>query len=268
MSQALAPPRSAYRVLEARATLTVVGVLVACGAAAWAWTAASADGMDPMGSMAVGLAPFRTADMPFAMSASAFLLMWAAMMVAMMLPTVGPIVLLHRLVARRRGEGPAATVAFVAGYLAVWTVVGVVPFGLLVAARAVPGESWVAPTSAGVLVLAGAYQFTRWKETCQRACRSPLGFLMTHDFGRGLRSAARVGANHAAYCIGCCWALMAVLVVVGLTNLVWMALIALVFLVEKHWSHAAQLGQALGILLVVLGLAVLARPDVLDRLAG
>src|SRR5205807_556349 len=122
-----------------------------------------------------------TAMMSFDMSAAVFMLMWTTMMVAMMFPTIAPIVLLHRMVMRRRGEGIAPTVAFGAGYLIVWTAAGVIPLLVLVGFRHASSNSgWIAPASAVVLAAAGAYQFTKWKEVCQRVCQSPMTFLMTH----------------------------------------------------------------------------------------
>ena len=257
-------PRSAYRVLERRATLSTVGVLLALGAIAWAWTVHNAA---DMGDMAQGLGSVGAA-MPFHMSAAVFMAMWTTMMVAMMLPTVAPIVLLHRMVARRRGEGLAPTVGFAGGYLVIWSLLGIVPFALLLAFRRVAdGSSWVAPVSGGVLIVAGLYQFTRWKETCQKACRSPLNFLMTHDFGRGARGAARTGIAHGLYCLGCCWALMAVLFVVGLMNLAWMAGIAAVFIAEKNWRHGPGLSKVAGVAVICLGIAVLVHPALLTSIA-
>ena len=253
-------PVTAYRVLERRATLTTAGLLLGLAALAWWSTARSAAGMD---DMVLGLADVPTA-MPFDMTGPLFLAMWVTMMVAMMFPTVAPVVLLHRLVMRRRGVGPAPTVAFVGGYLLVWALAGLVPLAVLVAFAEV-GEtgSWVERLAGGVLVVAGAYQFTRWKARCQSACRSPLTFLATHDFGTGLRGTARVGASHGLYCLGCCWALMAVLFAVGLMNLAWMAAIAVVFLAEKHWQHAPLLAWGVGAGLVLLGAAVVLDPGLL-----
>lgn len=258
-------PRSAYRALETRATLVTVGVLLILAAVAW-WSivARAAE----MGDMASGLGAIGTAMMPFDMSAATFMAMWATMMVAMMFPTVAPIVLLHRLVSRRRGDGVLPTVAFGAGYLLVWTLAGVVPLAVLVVFRNVAHDTgWVAPLSGAVLVVCGAYQFTRWKQACQRACRSPMSFLMTHDFGRGPVGALRTGASHGAYCLGCCWALMAVLFVVGLMNLVWMAVIAVVFLAEKNWRYGAALTRVVGTLVIALGLSVLIQPALLASIS-
>ena len=254
-------PRTAYSVLERRATLLTTGVLVMLAAAAWWATAARSDGMS---GMVVGLAQVGSSA-EFDMAAPVFLAMWVTMMVAMMFPTIAPIVLLHRLVIRRRGGGVAPTVSFVGGYLLVWAAVGLVPLAVLIGSRYVTVDSiWVARLAGGVLVVAGAYQFTRWKQTCLRACRTPLTFLSTHDFGRGLLGTMRAGVSHGAYCLGCCWALMAVLFAVGLMNLAWMAAIAIVFLAEKNWKHSLILTKIVGTAILVFGLVVLAHPDLLS----
>jgi len=257
-------PRLAYRVLERRATLATVAVLVALAGLAWWRTVGNAGDMR---SMVQGFSSAGTA-MPFDMSAAVFLGMWATMMVAMMFPTIAPIVLLHRLVMRRRGRGLSPTVAFGAGYLAVWSVTGIAPLAVLLAFRRVAhGSTWVEIAAGGVLVIAGGYQFTAWKQACLRACRTPLTFLATHDFGNGLRGTFRAGVSHGLYCLGCCWALMAVLLVVGLMNLIWMAAIAIAFLAEKNWRHGVTLTKFVGIAVVVLGLAILVHPALLDTLA-
>lgn len=258
-------PRLAYSALERRATLTTVGILVALAGVAWWSTVRTASGM---GSMAAGLAQVGTA-MPFHMSVPVFMAMWTTMMVAMMFPTVAPIVLLHRLVLKRRGKGPQLTAVFASGYLAIWAVIGLVPLVALVAFREVsPEASWVGPAAGVVLVIAGAYQFTRWKDACLRACRTPLTFLATHDFGTGARGVLRAGASHGLYCFGCCWALMAVLFVVGLMNLAWMAAIAVVFLAEKNWKRGPVLSKVVGSAVVLLGLVILVEPAVLHAMVG
>jgi predicted metal-binding membrane protein len=253
-------PRSAYRVLERRATLTTAAILLALAAVAWWSTLGNARDMS---SMVQGFAHVGAA-MPFGMSALVFMVMWTTMMIAMMFPTIAPIVLLHRMVVRRRGEGIMPTVAFGSGYLAVWAAVGVLPLAALIGFRQINDAGVLVDRAGGaVLVLAGAYQFTRWKETCLRACRSPLSFLMTHDFGHGSAGAFRAGASHGLYCLGCCWALMAVLFVVGLMNLSWMAAIAVVFLAEKNWRHGVGLTKVVGTAVLGLGIAVLVYPSLL-----
>ncbi|HEX2075648.1 MAG TPA: DUF2182 domain-containing protein [Geodermatophilus sp.] len=253
-----------YRDIERRTLVGTLVVLLGLAAVAW-W--ATVDTAGEMSAMVRGLADVGRA-MPFDMSAALFLSMWITMMVAMMFPTVAPIVLLHRLVMRRRGAGTAPTVAFGLGYLAVWASLGIVPLLALHAFRQATEPSAALGRAAGaVLVLAGAYQFTRWKDTCLRACRSPMTFLVTHDFGTGRAGAFRTGVSHGLYCAGCCWALMAVLFVVGLMNLAWMAVIAAVFLAEKTWRHGVGLTKAVGTTVIVLGLAVLARPSLVGVLS-
>ena len=257
-------PRSAYRVLERRATLTTVGVLLVLAGLSWWSTAGRAGGMT---SMVQGFAHVGTA-MPFDMGVPIFMAMWVTMMVAMMFPTIAPIVLLHRMVLRRSGSGLLPTMAFGSGYLFIWTVVGLVPLATLVGFRHLStGSTWVAWAGGIVLVVAGLYQFTPWKETCLRACRTPLTFLVTHDFGIGPAGALRVGVSNGLYCLGCCWALMAVLFVVGLMNLAWMAAIAVVFLAEKNWRHGVGLTRVVGIGVLAFGIAVLVHPTLLDSVA-
>lgn len=257
-------PRSAYRVLERRATVTTAAGLLALAGLAWWRTVGQSHTMSAMvqGFAHVGVA------MPFDMTAPVFMAMWTTMMIAMMFPTVAPIVLLHRLVTRRRGEGLAPTFAFGASYLVVWSLAGLVPLAVLLGFRQATHDSaWLDRAGGLVLLLAGAYQFSRWKTTCLRACRTPLSFLMTHDFGGGLAGAVRVGLSHGLYCLGCCWALMAVLFTVGLMNLAWMAGIAVVFLAEKNWRHGVGLTRLTGIATVLFGVAVLIHPSVLATVA-
>lgn len=253
-----------YRRIERGTVLGTVAVLLGLATASWWVTVGTARSMS---GMVRGLADVGRA-MPFDMSALLFMSMWITMMVAMMFPTVAPIVALHRLVMRRRGAGPAPTIAFASGYLTVWASLGVIPLLLLYGFRSATEPSAAIGRAAGVvLVLAGAYQFSRWKDTCLRACRSPLTFLATHDFGSGNSGAFRVGVAHGLYCAGCCWALMAVLFVVGLMNLTWMAVIAAIFLAEKTWRHGVALTRAVGATVILLGVAVAVRPSLVGLLS-
>jgi predicted metal-binding membrane protein len=257
-------PRSAFVVLQRRMTIGIVGLLVVLAGVSW-WN--TTGNVRDMSGMVQGIAQVGR-DMPFEMSAGLFLGMWVAMMVAMMFPTIAPIVLLHRSVVLRRGEGPAPTVAFTGGYLVVWSLIGLVPLAALIGFRHIAHQSaWVARAGGGVLVIAGLYQFTSWKSTCLKACRSPLSFLMTHDFGSGARRAFKVGVSHGLYCLGCCWALMAVLFVVGLMNLAWMVGIAIVFLAEKNWRRGVGLTYIVGATIALLGIAVIVHPTLLTTVA-
>jgi predicted metal-binding membrane protein len=131
-----------------------------------------------------------------------------------------------------------------------------------------PVSGWLPRLAGAVVLLAGAYQLTPLKNACLRACRSPLGFVMSHDFGGGAPAAARAGMSHGLYCLGCCWSLMAVLAVLGLMNLAWMAVFAVVFFLEKNWRQGVMLSRIVGIACVVLGAGVLIRPDVLGLVGG
>ena len=261
-------PRSTYSLFSQRVTFVVVGVLVTLAAIAWWSTVRQANSMSDMVS-GLGQVGVRA---PNDMTVPIFLGMWVAMMVAMMFPTVAPIVLAHRMVVQRRGEGNSPTVAFVFGYILVWSLIGVIPLIGFLAFRNLSADAadsrWLPSLAGGILIVAGAYQFTRWKSVCMKACRSPMTFLMTHNWGGGSRSAFRAGLSHGAYCLGCCWALMAVLVVVGLMNLVWMAGIALIFLAEKNWKHAVGLTKIVGAGLIALGLAVVIWPGILSNISG
>ena len=261
-------PRDTLSLFSTRLTLLTIGWLLGLAGVAWWSTVRQANSMSDMVS-GLGQVGLRA---PNDMTVPVFLGMWVAMMVAMMFPTIAPFVLAHRMVVKKRGEGELPTVAFVGGYLTVWSLIGIVPLIGFLAFRDLAADAadsrWL-PTLAGtILVVAGGYQFTRWKALCLKHCRTPLSFLMTHDFGGGARSAFKAGINHGAYCFGCCWALMAVLVVVGLMNLVWMAAIAIVFLLEKNWKHGVALTKVVGAGLIGLGLAVIVSPDILPKIAG
>jgi predicted metal-binding membrane protein len=250
-----------------RASWITVGVLVGLAAVAWALTVRQALDMRPM---AIGLGQVGT-RMPSELAAPLFMGMWLAMLVAMMFPAISPMVLAHRMVVVQRGEGPLPTVGFVLGYLTVWTAIGLVPMAAFIELRALPaaalGSAWLPVTSGLILVGAGVYQFTPAKGACLKVCRGPLQFILSHDFGAGILGAFRAGVDHGSYCLGCCWALMSVLVVVGLMNLVWMAVLAVVFLAEKNWRHGPFLGKLAGTLIAVLGAVVIVHSALLIALA-
>jgi predicted metal-binding membrane protein len=233
--------------------MAIIGALLACSAAAWVITGEQASSMSGMGGVAM-------------LGAGLFIVTWLVMMVAMMFPSVAPMVLTHARIVRSRGEGAAPTVSFVLGYLAVWTAAGLVPLAvvqLLGSPLAAPVSGWLPRVGGAIITLAGVYQLTPLKNACLTACRSPLGFIMTHDFGGGSPAAARAGMSHGLYCLGCCWSLMAVLAVLGLMNLAWMAAFAVVFFLEKNWRQGVVLSRTVGVACIVLGAFVLVRPDVL-----
>jgi predicted metal-binding membrane protein len=235
---------------------TIVAALLACAVVAWMVTISQARSMG-MGGMAT-------------IGAGLFLLTWLVMMVAMMFPSVAPMVIAFTSVARARGEGYVPTAAFVLGYLMVWTAAGLVPLSVMQVINQVwmAPPSWLARVGGAAIIVAGVYQFTPLKSVCLRACRTPLGFIMTHDFGRGLPPAVRAGASHGLYCLGCCWALMVVLAAIGLMNIAWMAGIAAIFFVEKNVRRGEWLPKLVGVACIVGGLAVVIWPSVLSGMTA
>jgi len=227
---------------------TIVVALLACAAVAWVFTIGQASSM-AMGGLAM-------------MGAGLFLITWLVMMVAMMFPSVAPMTLAFASVTRARGDGVLPTAAFVTGYLMVWTAVGLVPLVVLQALNQffITAPSWLPRLGGAVIIVAGIYQLTPLKDACLRACRSPLGFVMTHNFGGGLPAAVTAGASHGLYCLGCCWALMAVLAVLGLMNIAWMALFAVVFFIEKNVRRGELLPRIVGVACIAGGLAVAVWP--------
>jgi predicted metal-binding membrane protein len=260
-------PRAAFTLLPWRTTLIVIIALVPLSVLAWANTIEQSSSMK---GMVMGLGQIG-GRMPGSMSASLFLTMWVTMMTAMMLPTVAPMVLAHLAVARRRGDGVVSTIAFIGGYLLVWSAIGVVPllayWGFATLDDGAAQSGWLPVLAGTILVGAGAYQFTGWKQYCLNKCQSPFAFVAMHDFRRGTPGALRAGVVHGAFCLGCCWALMTVLVVVGLMNLLWMAGLFALFFVEKHWKQGIVLARTAGSMLVALGVAVIARPAMLELIS-
>jgi predicted metal-binding membrane protein len=192
------------------------------------------------------------------------------MMAAMMLPLAAPMVVAHSAVQRRRrelgrDEMRGASGAFVGGYLLVWTVFGIVAYVLFQLARSldVDALSWSRGgryAAAGVITVAAVYQLTPVKDVCLGKCRSPLAFAVG-SWRPGRVGAAWMGIEHGAWCVGCCWALMATLFALGLMSVMWMVVIAAVIATEKlsPWKRGAYLGVAL--LLIVLALAVALVPE-------
>lgn len=218
----------------------------------------------------------RSPGMPAAMAGpwlvfAEFLLLWVVMMAAMMLPSVAPVATMYLKVVRSKRTGPAAahTAAMVGGYLLAWAGFGVLAYGLsrslgTLAPMAGPGKPMgmgTAPatrtvwSAAVILAVAGLYQFSPLKERCLRHCRSPLGFLLHFGTYSGRLRDVRAGAYHGAYCVGCCWSLMLILVAVGLMNWAWMIGLTAVVFVEKIWRSGPAFGYVVGGALI--GAAVL-----------
>jgi predicted metal-binding membrane protein len=190
----------------------------------------------------------------------AVFVMWAVMMAAMMLPAATPMVSVFGTLNERRGEA-RRTVAFVAGYVALWAAFGAAAtaaqWALQRSGLLTPMIVSASPALSGVLlVIAGVFQFTPLKQACLRACRSPLGFLLT-DWREGLPGAAQMGVRHGLYCLGCCWALMALLFVGGAMNVMWIAALTLLVAMEKLAPKGDALARALGVLMIAFGVAQL-----------
>ena len=189
-----------------------------------------------------------------------FLGTWTVMMAAMMVPSAMPMIRLHRLGADGERAKAIWTAAFLAGYLLVWASVGVVAWGAAQLAMSVVDAERRAIAVAGVLLLAGVYQFTPLKSTCLRACRSPADFLFLH-WHRALAGQLRLGVEHGLYCLGCCWALMALFVGAGAMSVPWAVAIAMLVLIEKVFPRGVALGRVAGAALIVASVVVFARPE-------
>jgi predicted metal-binding membrane protein len=195
----------------------------------------------------------------------AILAMWLVMMIAMMLPSAAPMLLLFAATQRERATSgrSASIVAFAAGYLLVWagfSVAAAVTQALLqermlLASDLAMTSAWL---GAAILALAGLYQLTPLKDACLLRCRSPLGFLLSH-WRAGAGGALAMGLRHGAFCLGCCWALMALLFVVGVMNLSWVAALAVFVLAEKALTRGAWLSRVSGGALIAWAVWLAAR---------
>ena len=242
-----------------RDRVIVIAGVVAVVAIAWGYTiylaqTNAAMGMS-MGMAAGNLRPWTGVDF------SLMYLMWAVMMVAMMVPSAAPMILLFATVNRRRREqsGPfVSTGVFLSGYLVVWTGFALVAtlgnWGLHQASLL---TSMMGGTSSGylggaLLLTAGIFQWSQLKYVCLTHCRSPLSFLMS-DWKDGTGGALKMGLKHGRYCLGCCWILMALLFVLGVMNLVWIAALAAFVLAEKVIPAGTKISKITGGLLVAWG---------------
>lgn len=204
--------------------------------------------------------------------AALFLTTWVVMMLAMMLPSAAPMILLYdRYIVRQRSGWLTRlpTTIFVSGYFVTWLGFGLAAFvatllHVWLADRYPDLLEYSHYVGGAALVLAGLYQLTPLKNACLRHCRSPIGFIM-HAWHPGYLGALRMGLHHGFYCVGCCWGLMVVLFVVGLMNLTWMALLALAIFLEKILPWGVLISRVSGAALIVLGLLLAFRPDLATR---
>jgi len=247
--------RSRWRVDALQVGL--IGGLLALAAIAWLLTGRT---MEPM-----NVGPWTSLG-----SLSFYVGAWVVMMAAMMFPSISPMVRTYALVQRSRyargghGEPVAAIAAFVTGYLLTWTAFGLAAYAAVDLGRSldIAALSWDQGgryLAGGVILAAAVYQLTPFKDACLSRCRSPLDFL-TERWRDGVGGALLLGLEHGAWCVGCCWALMAALFALGVMSIAWMVFIAALIAAEKllPWKTLANRGIAL--LLVALGLAIALAP--------
>jgi predicted metal-binding membrane protein len=241
--------------------IVVIAAIAVVAAMAWLyviWLASPAkmSAMDMPAMMEPGIAPWSTADVAFTF------VMWAVMMLGMMLPSASPMVLLYARVARQaleRGAPFAATGWFAAGYVVSWTgfalIATAAQWGLEQAAVLSSTTLRVDRDMGGLLlVAAGLYQWTPFKDACLTQCQAPLVFIQRHGgFRKEPLAALTLGVRHGLYCIGCCWMLMALLFAGGIMNVLWIAAIAAFVLLEKLVPPGRGLSRLAGTALMIAG---------------
>ena len=241
-------------------TLVVLSIITMC-ALAWAYLIYLVSEMPTMVFVALSMNMGMPANHTWAwVDFIAMFVMWSVMMVAMMLPSATPMILLYEKINQKRESERKrrnSVALFIGGYLLVW-----IGFSVLATLA-----NWVLHSGgllsfmmgqvtsivAGVsLIAAGVYQWTRLKYACLAHCRSPVAFLMAH-WNNGRLGAVRMGAHHGLYCLGCCWLLMALIFVLGVMNLVWIAALTIFVLAEKIVPKGHLLGRTAGLLMIGWG---------------
>jgi predicted metal-binding membrane protein len=245
----LAPALAAVRM-----RLGLVALLVVLAAIGWWWTAGQMRGMDD--GPWTGLGAF-----------SWFLAVWVVMMAAMMFPSVAPTVALYSRMTRQRA--PLCPLVFTTGYLLTWAAAGVLAYAIGTAINSMSPDllAWDQAgrwTAGATLIVAAVYELTPLKDACLAKCRSPLGFLLG-SWRDGSSGAFQMGAKNGAWCVGCCWALMASLFALGVMSIVWMAVVASLIAAEKivPWRHVAHGTAAV---LLALGVLLLIAPGTIPGL--
>jgi predicted metal-binding membrane protein len=239
----------------ARTRLGLIALLFTLAAVGWWWTVDEMRGMDGGPWTDLGTLAW-------------FAGVWVVMMAAMMFPSVAPTVALYSNMTKTRS--PVQPLLFTSGYLVAWTSVGVFAFAVATAGGRISGDllawdragRWVA---GGTLILAAAYELTPLKDVCLGKCRSPLGFLLG-SWRSGRLGALQMGARHGAWCIGCCWALMASLFALGVMSIVWMAVVAGLIAFEKLIPSRRAATYVTAVILLVLCVLMIAAPDTIPEL--
>ena len=240
-----------------RTTVLTSAILLLVAAVAWVFVVLSSV---PGEDMAMA--------MPMSISAGlVFTACWAVMMTAMMLPSALPMIALYG--AMQRGAVAPGTrgvpvAAFTLMYLGLWAATGLPVYFAHTLLAGLAGST-LAYAIAVILVAAGVYQLSPLKQVCLHVCRSPLGFLLGH-WRAGRRGSVALGWSHALYCLGCCWALMLVLVAAGAMGLPWVLLITAVVAAEKLTWGGEWIARITGSALVLLGMTVALRPDLVTAL--
>ena len=248
-------------VLRRDRAIVTVG-LVGVAALGWAYLLYVARDMSSM-SMSADIAMPSTEAWGMVDLALLFV-MWVVMMLAMMVPSASPLILMVASINRKRRERDdplVPTGLFLAGYLLAWTAYSAVAtgaqWGLHATALLSPAMVGTSPVLGGILLLtAGIFQFTSLKQACLSHCRSPVGFVLGH-WREGRGGALRMGMEHGLFCVGCCWVLMALLFVAGVMNLLWVAVISLFVLAEKVLAKGELVGRLGGAAMLTAGVALL-----------
>lgn len=253
----LAPDRPARGIPPAlpwRDTLIMLGSLAGLTALAWAYLlhlSAAMASMTAMVGMSAKAQPWTPIDYVFGF------VMWSVMMVGMMLPSASPMVLL---VARFQRGSHGRTAMFLLGYLLVWVLFSAVATllqGGLQTLRLLSATGITEPLLVGAVLLGvGVYQWTSVKQRCLEKCQSPIGFVMSH-WRPGAMGALRLGWSHGWYCLGCCWLLMLLLFAVGVMNLLWVAGLAMLVLLEKVVPAGPWLARTVGTAIILWGALLL-----------
>ncbi len=243
--------------------VALLPLLLGLSAAAWLATSRLADPGMRLGIL-TGAADRSPADaaMPIELplAIALFMATWTVMMVAMMFPAVAPVVLTFDRWAQSKTRPRSVTAAFLGGYLAVWSLIGVAAYAAVVVLQTlVPAGDPIAHRVGGaLLVVAGVYELTPLKGLCLRHCRSPIGIVMQYAnlLADGHRGPFRVGLVHGLYCVGCCWSLMLVLVLLGVMDLAWMGVVASLIFAEKVLPFGVLLSRVSGIALIAVGVVL------------
>jgi predicted metal-binding membrane protein len=214
--------------------------------------------------MDVALMPATHSGAPGAQDLLMLVVMWTVMQVAMMSPTAVPMILMHDKIERHRQPQKLPvfrTALFFSGYIILWAIFSLVfallQTGLQSTALLSPMMAIESPwLSGGILIAAGLFQFSHLKQACLKHCRSPVTYFMT-EWRSGRSGALLMGIKHGAYCVGCCWILMALLFVAGAMNLFWMATITAFVLIEKLAARGEYFGRIVGIGLIIWGIWII-----------